>query len=398
MKKLFLILGLFPALGFAQNQKPDSSFIAQHYRKIERMIPMRDGVRLFTAIYIPTDTSENYPFLMERTPYSCYPYGESKMPRGRLGPDKYLMYEKYIFVTQDVRGRYKSEGQFDEMTPTIMASPGKKTDESTDTFDTIDWLLGNIPHNNGRVGLYGISYPGFYASASLPNAHPAIKAVSPQAPVTDEFIGDDVNHNGAFFLMDNFDFNNYFAGSLIDSGTNYKNVFEAGRSDAYAFFLKMGPVKNANDTRYFNHGSLIWNEYVEHDIYDSFWQARNIRSSLKNIKPAVLVVGGWFDAEDLFGSLHTFDAIKKQHPQIAPGIVMGPWTHGEWYSSEWSKFAGLDFGANVNTYYQKEVEAPFFNYYLKDKGNFQQPEATIFETGANQWKSYPAGLPPIVKC
>ncbi len=367
MRIALLLLVVLPGFGLARN---DSSFIATHYHKIERMIPMRDGVKLFTAIYIPNDTSERYPFLMERTPYSCYPYGANNMRKGRLGPDTLLTHEKYIFVYQDVRGRYKSEGQFDEMTPSIVVVADKKTDESTDTYDTIDWLLANISNNNGRVGIYGISYPGFYATTSLPGAHPAIKAVSPQAPVTDEFIGDDVNHNGAYFLMDNFDFTNYFSGTPVDSGRNYKSLFEITRSDAYSFFLKLGAVKNTNGPAYFNHRSKIWNEYLAHSTYDAYWQQRNIRNALKDIRPAVLLVGGWYDAEDLFGSLRTFEAIKKQNPDNHPRIVMGPWTHGAWYENEWLQFAGINFGSNVNSLYQQEIEAPFFNYYLKDKGKF----------------------------
>jgi uncharacterized protein len=393
-----IIFGFLPAVLFAQDFREDSAFIVNNYTKIERMIPMRDGVRLFTSIYLPKDIFERYPILMERTPYSCSPYGENKLRFWGLGPDYLLMREKYIFVYQDVRGRYKSEGNFEEMTPAIdVRKTGKDTDESSDTYDTIDWLLKNIKNNNGRVGLYGISYPGFYATASLPGAHPAIKAVSPQAPVTDEFIGDDAYHNGAFFLLDNFDFTNYFQGTRIDSGTDYKEAFSVNYQDAYAFFQGMEPLSNTNGSKYFNKIAKIWNEYLQHTSYDSYWKLRNIRNHLKLIRPAVLVVGGWFDAEDMFGALRTYEAIEKGSPNNNNRLVMGPWTHGAWSGREWKHFGTYEFGQDLNKYYKEEIESKFFNYYLKDKGAYDTAEATVFETGANQWKKYPKWPPSEAK-
>src|SRR5579871_326285 len=387
MVKVAIILFL-PVSLYAQRVNEDSAFIVNNYTKIERMIPMRDGVRLFTSIYFPKEQNEKYPFLLERTPYSCAPYGEKKVPGRWLGPNRLLMHEKYIFVYQDVRGRYKSEGSFDEMTPAKEVKKSKKdTDESSDTFDTIEWLLKNVANNNGKVGIAGISYPGFYASASLPDAHPAIKAVSPQAPVTDEFIGDDAYHNGAFFLLDNFDFTNYFQGTRIDSGKDYKDVFQSERPDAYSFFKTMEPLTKTNGNLYFDNKAQIWNEYLAHDTYDDYWKARNIRTHLKNIKPAVLVVGGWFDAEDMFGSLHTYEAIKKQSPATDLRLVMGPWTHGEWFGVKQFGFPTLNF-ERQNQYYHEQIETKFFNYYLKHKGDFKLPAATVFETGTNQWKHY----------
>ena len=387
-----------PFILLAQKVNKDSAFIADNYTKIERMIPMRDGVKLFTSIYIPKDTNEKYPFLMERTPYSCAPYGENNLPKGFLGPNKLLMHEKYIFVSQDVRGRYRSEGKFEEMTPAIDNKKSKTdVDESSDTYDTVDWLLKNIKNNNGRVGIWGISYIGFYASASLPNAHPAIKAVSPQAPISDEFIGDDVNHNGAFFLMDNFDFSVSFLGERLDSGTHYKDVFDYDYKDASLFYSNMEPLKNTNNSMYFNHKAPVWNEYLEHDTYDDYWKARNIRPHLKNIKPAVLVVGGWFDAEDLFGSLHTFQAIKNQSPgNNNISLVMGPWEHGRWFGI--NPFALPTYNIpSQNEFYQQEIETRFFNYYLKDKGELNLPQATVFNTGANVWEKHNTWPPDNVK-
>jgi len=394
---IFLILTL-PVAGQGND---DAAYIRNNYSKKEATIAMRDGAKLFTAIYSPKDTSGAYPILMERTPYSCSPYGESSYPK-YLGPNSDLMKEKYIFVYQDVRGRYKSDGEFKEMTPAIEDKRSNTdVDESSDTYDTIEWLLKNTK-NNGRVGIYGISYPGFYASASLPNAHPAIKAVSPQAPVTDEFIGDDCNHNGAFFLLDNFDFYNYFDGERNAAGDDYKPVFDepgpepdsdadSNPRDLYKFFLNLGPLKNANGPKYFN-GTGVWGQTLQHDTYDSFWQARNIRPHLKNIKPAVLVVGGWFDAEDMFGALRTYEAIEKQTPGNDNRIIMGPWTHGAWAAPSWTRFGSYNFGANLNQYY-KETETKFFNHYLKDKGSFDLPEATVYETGTNQWKHYTSWPP-----
>lgn len=387
-----LLLSFFTGCSlFSCSQKlsTDLLSIRDNYVKEEKMISMRDGIQLFTTIYTPKDASvrNKYPILMERTPYSCEPYGDSVFPQ-RLGPNPMLMNEKYIFVYQDVRGRYKSEGEFEEMTPhKNIKNNNNDTDESSDAYDTVDWLIKNAKYNNGKVGLYGISYPGFYASASLPNAHPAIKAVSPQAPVTDEFIGDDVYHNGAFFALDNFRFMNYFGGERIDSGKNYKSVFDMSYNDAYQYFLKIGGLKNMNSKEFFNNKIKIWNEYLIHDTYDDYWKARNIRPHLKNIKPAVLVVGGWFDAEDMFGALRTYEAIKQQSPDNRNHLLMGPWTHGAWSLPVWHSFGTHSFGENINEYYQK-IETDFFNYYLKGKGKNTLKEATIFITGDNKWKEF----------
>lgn len=390
MKQLTTALLLFLSAGaFSQN-----AWVKENYTKLDTMISMRDGIKLYTVLYIPRDSSRQYPFLIERTPYSAGPYGYKEYPY-RIGPDTILMKEKYIFVYQDVRGRYMSEGVNLEVTPHIAGKKSNKdVDESSDTYDTVDWLLKNIKNNNGRAGLYGISYPGFYATACLPGAHPAIKAVSPQAPVTDEFIGDDANHNGAFFLLDNFDFMNYFgkprSGPTEDYGSQ---IFKAGTKDVYDFFLKLGSLKNTQSEKYFNHQSTIWTEYLEHDTYDAYWKARNIRLHLKNINIPVLVVGGWYDAEDLFGALHTYQAIEQQSNRNNTRLVMGPWTHGAWAAPDWSRFVYQEFGSNTSKYFQDSLQSAFFNYYLKDKGNFNAAEATVFETGSNQWKKY-SSWPP----
>ncbi len=385
---LLLLLSTISCAIKAQNND-GNSFVRDNYIKIDTTIAMRDGIRLYTVIYLPKDGNQKYPFLIERTPYSVSPYGEKNYP-DKIGPNEALMHEKYIFVYQDVRGRYMSEGHNQEVTPYIPIKKNKTdVDESSDTYDTIDWLLKNIKNNNGRAGLYGISYPGFYATASVPTAHPAIKAVSPQAPVTDEFIGDDANHNGAFFLMDNFDFMNYFGKERNGPTEDYgSSMFNASRKDAYQFFLHLGPIKNTQSEKYFNHRSYIWNEYLAHDTYDDYWQKRNIRQYLKNIKIPILVVGGWFDAEDLFGSLHTYGAIEKQSPENNNFLVMGPWTHGAWARKNWNQFGTYNFGSNTSQYFQDSLQTKFFNYFLKDEGSWNASEATIFETGANKWRHF----------
>ena len=382
----------------AQTPAQDSAFVRQHYTKLDRQVTMRDGVKLYTVIYVPKDASAAtpYPFLMTRTPYSAGPYGEQKYRTRGPGPSQELSAEQYIFVYQDVRGRYMSEGQFEEMTPVLTAIKTTQPiphDESTDTFDTIEWLLKNVPGNNGRVGMMGISYPGFYASSALPSAHPALKAVSPQAPVTDEFIGDDARHKGAFFLLDNFEFTNYFDVPRPQPVAEYKPLFKFEPKDAYKFFLALGPIKNANGPKYFNHRARIWNEYQQHETYDAYWQQRNIRPALTGVKPAVLVVGGWFDAEDLYGALNTYKTIEQQNPGATNRLVMGPWTHGAWSRPDWSKFGPLSFGSNTAQTFRETLETPFFNFYLKNKGTFNPAEATVFNTGTNEWKTY-AAWPP----
>lgn len=382
---IFCILIFYTSASPAQNE----NYVKENYTKIDTTIVMRDGIKLYTIIYVPKDSSQRYPILIQRTPYSVWPYGSSNYPPGIM-PGK-MQKEKYIYVKQDVRGRHMSEGINEEVTPYIVNKKSNKdVDESSDTYDTIDWLLKFLKNHNGRVGLFGISYPGFYATASLPGAHPAIKAVSPQAPVTDEFAGDDVNHNGAFFLLDNFRFMEaydrprdgpiYYYKIPLFSPTHY--------ADAYKFFLDMKTIKETNGPNYFNGKGKYWNEYLANDIYNSYWRSRNIRQHLKNITIPTLVVGGWFDAEDLFGALRTYEAIEKQSPGNKNFLVMGPWTHGAWAAAEWKEFGTHQFGTDVNKYFQDSIEMAFFNYYLKDKGNFNASEATMFETGTNQWKHF----------
>ncbi|MDZ4683151.1 MAG: CocE/NonD family hydrolase [Saprospiraceae bacterium] len=390
---LFFALGLFLLSIPAQAQTgvfEDSVFISAHYTKTERMIPVRDGIKLFTAIYAPKDQSKPYPFLLIRTPYSCAPYGEDQYS-DRLTQYIHLVREGYILVFQDVRGRYMSEGDFVDVRPHNPKKTGNATDESSDTYDTVDWLLENVPNNNGRVGIFGISYPGFYASASLPDAHPAVKAVSPQAPVTDWFIGDDFHHNGAFMLMDAFSFYYSFGQPRPKPTTESSPRFEFPTQDNYKYYLEMGALKNFTN-KYMN-GVGFWKDLMSHPNLDEFWKARNIRAHLKNVKPAVLTVGGLFDAEDCFGAWATYQAIEKQNPGADNRIVMGPWVHGGWSRETGKRLGNVDFGSRVSVYYRQNIELPFFNYYLKDKGKADLPEALVFATGANEWKRYDAWPP-----
>jgi putative CocE/NonD family hydrolase len=363
------------------------------YTKYEHYIPMRDGKKLFTSIYVPKDTSHAYPFLMMRTPYSVAPYGVDRF-RTQLGPTEAFEKAGYIFVMQDVRGRYLSEGNFVEMRPHIDNPSSADFDESTDTYDTVEWLLKHVPNNNGRAGIWGISYPGFFTSASIIDSHPAIKAASPEAPMTDLFMGDDAYHGGAFMLLANFGFYNFFK-PRTEPGLppRTRESFDWGTADAYDFFLKMGPLANA-DKLYFKGKSSLWSDQVNHATYDSYWQARDLSRHMKGIKCAVLVVGGWFDAEDLAGPFRTYHAVKKNNPGVFHGLVIGPWSHGGWARFDGQRFGRITFDAKTAEYYREHIIFPFFEQYLKGKGDARLKEATVFETGTNVWRQYSAWPPP----
>lgn len=371
-----------------------AAYIRAHYTKQEVRVPMRDGVRLATSIYAPKNTSREYPILMFRTPYSTRPYGEDKYPK-KLGPNMNFTREGYIFVYQDVRGCYMSEGRFVNMTPHLDEKQSlADADESSDTYDTIAWLLDHVANHNGRVGQWGISYPGFYAAAGMIDAHPALRAVSPQAPIADwQF--DDFRHHGAFFLPHAFNFFASFGKPRPEPTTERHERFDHETPDGYQFFMNLGSLKNANK-RYF-HGEIdFWNKIVEHPNYDEFWQARNLLPHLKNVAPAVMTVGGWFDAEDLYGPLNIYRAIERNNPGIFNMLVMGPWRHGGWSRSKGEHLGNIHFGADTSDFYRQSMELPFFNHFLKDKGDIDLPEAFVFETGANRWRRFdhwpPQGL------
>jgi putative CocE/NonD family hydrolase len=368
----------------------DSVYIREHYNKIERMVPVRDGIKLFTAIYIPKDisASKTYPILLNRTPYSVAPYGETLF-KGSIGPSPLFARDGYIVVYQDVRGKYMSEGDFEAYRPFI---PQKKTkadiDESSDTYDTIEWLLKNIEGNNGKVGTWGISAPGYYATMTAVDAHPALKVASPQAPVTDWFMGDDRHHNGAFFLMGTFAFlSSYGAPRPVPTPKGTPAFSAYGTPDSYEFYKNLGPLKNVNE-QIFKNQNRIWNQMMDNETYNDFWKARTPVPHLKNVKPAVMVVGGWFDQEDLYGPLKTYQAIENNKPKSPNLLIMGPWIHGGWSRGTGESLGNIRFGSKTSAFYQKDIELPFFNHYLKETADPALPKAYIFETGSNEWRKY----------
>ncbi len=378
---------------FAQNRPDAPEYdVKEHYTKYEYRIPMRDGVHLFTAVYVPKDASHSYPFLINRTPYSVGPYGVDNY-RTQLGPAFEFDKSGYIFAMQDVRGRYMSEGTFVEMRPHIDNKKSKQEiDDSTDLYDTIDWLLKNVPNNNGNAGIWGISYPGFFTSASIIDSHPALKAASPQAPMTDLFKGDDAYHGGAFMLAANFGFYSQFKPQENPQLPKTSAPFDWGTKDGYEFFLNAGSLSNLG--KYLEGKSALWDDQVQHNTYDDYWKARNLAPHMKNIHCAVLTIGGWFDAEDLQGPFSTFHAIDQQNQGIFNGLVVGPWVHGGWGRYDGEHLGRVSFAANTGEYYRTKILFPFFEQHLKGAGDAKLPKAYVFETGTNTWRQYSAWPPP----
>jgi putative CocE/NonD family hydrolase len=389
----FLMLALLASVS-AQNKADDSREfdVKEHYTKYEYRIPMRDGVHLFTVVYVPKDSSQRYPFLLNRTPYNIGPYGVDNY-RKRLGPSADFDKSGYIFVFQDVRGRWMSEGTFVESRPHIDNKKSKKdVDDASDTYDTIEWLLTNVPNNNGNAGIWGISYPGFYTSAGIIDSHPALKAASPQAPMTDLFMGDDAYHGGAFMLAANFDFYTGFAPQdHPQAPPKTEASFDYGTQDGYQFYLGAGPIGNLR--RYLQGNSVLWDDQVHHDLYDDYWKSRNLALHMNNVHCAVLTVGGWFDAEDLSGPFLTYNAIEKNNPGIFNALVMGPWVHGGWARYEGKHLGRVNFASSTADYYRKNILFPFFEQHLKGAGDAGLPEAFVFETGTNLWRRYSAWPP-----
>lgn len=368
----------------AQNSPEE---LKKKYSKKEVYIEMRDGIKLFTSIYTPRNSNGPHPILLNRTPYNIEPGG----------PDHYSFFiqnysryteKDYIMVSQDVRGRYMSEGTFEDIRPVIpVRKSSKDTDETTDTWDTVEWLVKNVDNNNGNVGIFGISYPGFYSTMGIINAHPAVKAVSPQAPVTAWFLGDDFHHNGAFFLLDCFPFYYSFGQPRSEPTRIGKPQFKWPVPDNYEFFLSTGPVKNLAPA-FLGDSVKFWNDLFSHPDYDEFWKARDPRQHLQNVTPAVMTVGGWFDAEDLFGALKTYEAIEKQNsPSTRNHIVMGPWSHGQWASGRATNLGNISWGLDANERFIEQEEL-FFDHYLTENRKYDIPEALIFITGSNEWKNF----------
>jgi hypothetical protein len=367
-------------------QENDVYEVSENYNKQEVNIIMRDGVKLHTTIYSPKDTSKKYPILLQRTPYSSSPYGEDLF-RSKIGPNEFLMKQGNIIVYQDVRGRWMSEGTYDNMRPYIPKKKGKQIDEASDTYDSIEWLINNVKNTNKRVGTWGISYPGFYAVYSLIDAHPALKAVSPQAGIGDFFF-DDFHHNGAYLLS-------YWRATALFGYEKEKPTTESwyqfpelGTEDQYQFFLDNGPLSNLD--KYYKEDNLFWKQLKEHSSYDEFWKSRGIIQYLKNIKPAVMVVGGLFDAEDLYGPFNTYKTIEKTSNNYNT-MVFGPWSHGDWAGKKERQSVGnIYFGDNISEDFQENIETKFFNHFLKGSGTKESglPEAYVYDTGNREWNSY----------
>ncbi len=412
MRRLFAILLFAASLVDGQNQGGRGAaaaalpvppagltreFIRENYTKFEYRIPMRDGVKLFTAVYIPKDVfsdNKTYPMMMQRTGYGVPPYGIEQYPNN-LGPSDFFAREKFIFVYQDVRGRYLSEGKYVLIRAHNPAKNGPKdTDENSDTYDAIEWLIHNVPGNTGKVGMWGISQPGFYVTAGMIDAHPALAAVSPQAPVTDYYMNDDVYHNGAFMLAHRF---NFYMGFRDREGEPEPPQpalpFQFGTPDGYDFFLSMGSLANA-DEKYFKHKQPLWNLNIDHTTYDEVWQSRAIWKYLKNIKPAVMLVGGWYDTEDPQGPLRQHHFMEKNSPPAVDMLVMGPWNHGGFARGDGDRLGNVNFGSKTAAYYREKIELPFFVYHLKGTGEGKFPRAYVFETGTNQWRKF-ATWPPV---
>ena len=384
--RVIVALFLLPLAVNAAEPLTDAWFV-ENYTKREYRIPMRDGVELYTVVYSPKDHGESYPILLQRTPYNLKPYTVDSTRRIDPGdvPDS-LLREKFIIVMQDVRGRFASGGSFVDVRPHNPSKTGPTdTDESTDTWDTIDWLVKNVPRNNGNVGMLGISYPGFYAAMGMIDSHPALKAVSPQAPVADLYNGDDTLHGGCFWLAHNFGFFSFFDQKLEDPLRQSPRAFNYPTPDGYEFFLRGGPVIELGD-RHYKGKSAFWDSTAA-NIRDAAWREKhNLTAHLNNVRAAVLTVGGWFDAEDLSGSLKTYRATESRNPDIYNGLVMGPWSHGQWHAADGTSIGPVNFHSNTSEHFREEIELPFFRKYLKGAEGVDLPEAFVFETGTNEWR------------
>lgn len=368
----------------------DSASVESRYVKTEYRIPMRDGTHLMTVVYSPRDTTRQSAIIVTRTPYGVGPYGAAYART--VGPAPGFADRGFIFASQDVRGRGMSEGDFVHMTPWRGMAGARATDESTDAYDTIDWLLKNVKHHNGRVGIWGGSYAGFYTAAALVGAHPALKAASPQAPQADWFMGDDVHHHGAFWLTSAFAFFASSGRARPAPGAERPPRVEYGTDDGYAFFLAMGPLSNA-DRLYLKGTAPFWNDMMAHGTLDSFWVARQTAPKLRNVTPAVLTVGGWYDANNLHGALRVHEGIARNSPATSNRIVLGPWLHGGWRRGTGDALGDLRFGSATTRFYLDSIELPFFESYLYGDGKIALPNATVFETGANRWRRFDAWPP-----
>jgi putative CocE/NonD family hydrolase len=370
--------------------------VRDRYVKREVSIPMRDGTRLFTAIYTPRDTTRTYPILLMRTPYGVGPYGAEAYPAS-LGPWKAFQDDGYVFVNQDVRGRYMSEGYYSFMTPHIDVKRGPKdVDESSDTYDTIDWLVKNVPRNNGRVGTWGNSAPGFFVAAGLPDAHPAHKAAYPSAPMIDWYLGDDRHHNGALTLAQTFNFLSSFDQPRSGLVATYPARPAFATSDGYNFFLRGGSAKQLSREA-LQSRVAFWDSIVAHPNYDAYWQKRSIWKHERDIKPAVLTVGGWYDSEDPYGPLRLNQSLEEMSVATPRTFVMGPWTHGAWNRGDNDTLGVLKFGSKTGQFFRDSIGFPFFSCALKDRCGTPLPKVAAFQTGANRWRTFDSWPPKAAR-
>lgn len=395
MRATLLVFLLTCATGVFAEEAVDRAYILKYYTKYEYMVPMRDGVKLLTAVYAPKDDSQTYPFLITRTPYSVRPYSADAVaePRGTL---KNYAADRFIFVFQDVRGRNGSEGAFVHMRPHIVRKSASDVDESTDTYDTVEWLLRNVPNNNGKAGLLGLSYPGFYAAAGMIDSHHALKSVSPQAPIADWFAGDDFHQGGAFGLAHAFGFFSQFGQQLAEPTRQQWQPFDYRTPDAYQFFLETGPLARIDEV-HFKGTRVFWVEMMSHGTYDAFWKQRDIRPHLNGVHAAVMTVGGWYDAENLFGALEIYRNVEQRNRNVANTLVIGPWSHGAWMMGSGEKLGPINFHSRTSEFFQRQIELPFLNHHLKGGVDPKLPEAYVFETGTAQWRRHDRWPPHHVR-
>jgi putative CocE/NonD family hydrolase len=381
-----VVLGamLLVALLTSHAQTPNPPDYSLLFTKTDAMIAARDGVKLHTEIYSPRDSSKPLPIIFERTPYGLA--DDAKGYSRALARFTDMIPDNYIIVLQDIRGRYGSEGQFVMQHPVRDPQDPKAIDEGTDTYDTIDWLVKNVPNNNGRVGLMGISYGGWLTVMGMLEPHPALKAVSEQASPADMFLGDDFHHNGAFRLSYGFEYS-----TMMETGkTNFK--FDFDLFDTYEWYLRLGALSNAN-AKYI-HGTLpTWNDFVAHPNYDSFWKSEAMPYILKKATVPNLNVAGWWDQEDAYGPMKIYELLEKNDPNHLNYLVAGPWNHGGWARSSGSSLGAIPFGSDTSLYFRQKIEAPWFAYWLKDQGSLPLKEALLFQTGSNQWTPFDAWPP-----
>jgi putative CocE/NonD family hydrolase len=379
-QRLFAAVLVFLTASAAPGQQPAAE-AARRFVKTDQMIPMRDGVRLNTAIYAPRDAKGTLPFLLLRTPY-----GIDRAANQFRSYLKDLADDGYIFAFQDIRGRFKSEGRFVMGRPPRDRADAKAIDESTDTYDTIAWLLKNVPNHNGRVGMLGISYGGWLTVMAMLDPHPALKAVSPQASPADQFLGDDFHHNGAFRLSYGFE----YVAMMETSKVN--DLFKFDRHDTFEWYLRLGALGNVN-ARYFHGKMPSWNDFVAHPNYDDFWKKLAFAPYLDRVTVPTLNVAGWWDQEDFYGPLKIYELLERHDDKNQNFLVVGPWNHGGWAAGDGASLGKIPFESATGTHFRHDIQAPWFAYYLKDRGTPKQPEALTFETGSNRWVSH-AQWPP----